>query len=271
MDEPERRPGHALAEWLADEVRSLASVAPDGECAWRPDNVPDVLQAAVKVGLAPAGAQPRVELNGRNGKPKWLSVSAPARDPGEDWRTFTRRAEDAVLAQCETKLTPKSLREGATGFSWVRDELLGHGRDPLESVWVVLWFETESGDTELVRDEKVVAELERQAALAAAPKVRTPNRVIVWVTSPFLLVLCSCFPLLLPHASGYLWATFGGGQLSAWGLVMVVYLMLSPFLHAALVVLMWLPGSRVGGGLRAVLSLWNAWPPALGLFLFLRG
>jgi hypothetical protein len=240
----------SFGDWLPERVQERASVSAGGEHAWRPADVPAVIEAARLAGLAVKGIQPRFECEHNSGKPYWVKLDAPVREEREEWQAYVDRAANRARAFLEEKCQPDLLREAATGFRWVRTLAEKRDCDALEFVWIVVWFQSERGEAVGVVDRPISAPVVPDAD--SIPAVR-------WLTTGWRVLLYFCLIPSLPLGAAAAIAS-AGGPIDPLSKVFLVYFVLSPWINTALVVVLWMPGSAIRGLPRVLLSAWNLIP-----------
>ena len=127
--------------FLPEELLSKASVSPEGEHAWKMEDVPKVIETARASGLANQGGQPQFQGAIGTAELYWLNFEPPERSTNESWLQYVDRAAKETLEAfgrlCKDTDFEKEGRKTWKPFQ----EIKGQGINVDEHLRFALYFE----------------------------------------------------------------------------------------------------------------------------------
>jgi hypothetical protein len=125
---------------LPKDLLTKASVSPGGEHAWKREDVPFVLEAAKKVGLACVGGQPQFQGPIGTAEPYWITYEPSGRNPGESWGLYVNRSCDETLEAFNKVCTETDFLKESMNWDHIKKAVENDGINPLDHLWFVLYF-----------------------------------------------------------------------------------------------------------------------------------
>jgi len=126
---------------LPKELLKKASISPGGEHAWKKEDVPTVLEAAKKIGLACVGGQPQFQGPIGIAEPYWINYEPDERKSGESWNSYVARSNDETLKAFNKICEETDFLKEAMRWDHIKAVIEKDGIDPLEHLWFVLYFD----------------------------------------------------------------------------------------------------------------------------------
>jgi hypothetical protein len=129
---------------LPEAVRRTAAVSVGGEHAWRPDDVEEVIREARAQGLASLGGQMQFQTQQGVCEACWLNVDPQPQRESELWPDYVSRSSDEALEGFRRLSRGTDFRSVAREWELIRTKMDREADDPLDDLWFVLYFATES-------------------------------------------------------------------------------------------------------------------------------
>jgi hypothetical protein len=129
---------------LPEAVRRKAAVSVGGEHAWRQDDVEEVVRQAEAVGLACLGSQVQFQTSEGICEAYWLNFDPEPRREGEPWPDYVERSAGEALDAFHQLCRRTDFRSVAQEWDFVRTKVESNAYDPVDDLWFVLGFATES-------------------------------------------------------------------------------------------------------------------------------
>lgn len=130
-------------EKLPKEILDKASISKGGEYAWKREDIPKVLQAAKKIGLACLGGQPQFQGPIGTAEPYWINYEPKPRMENESWEDYSKRSLDETLVAFNRVCAETDFLKEAMTWEHIKNAVEKEGINPLDHLWFVLYFEEE--------------------------------------------------------------------------------------------------------------------------------
>ena len=131
-------------ELLLPKAVRLKAAVRGGEYAWRQDDVEGVIRQAEVVGLACLGGEVQFQTADGVCEAYWLTFGPGPRREGEPWPDYIGRSADETLDKFHQLCRRTDFKSLAQEWDLLRTKMEGNAYDPVDDLWFVLYFATES-------------------------------------------------------------------------------------------------------------------------------
>ena len=129
---------------LPEAVRRKAAVSHGGEHAWRQHDVEEVLQEARAAGLACLGGQVQFQTREGIAEAYWLNFDPQPQREREAWSDYVSRSSEEALEGFRGLCRGTDFRSVARKWEFIATKMDREAYDPVNDLWFVLCFATES-------------------------------------------------------------------------------------------------------------------------------
>ncbi|MDC0435215.1 hypothetical protein OAM69_06215 [bacterium] len=131
-------------EYLPENLLRKASVSEGGECAWKQEDVSEVINAAKRASVVNLGGQPQFQGPIGTSEPYWLNFGPSERNENEAYSEYVERAATETLAAFQHMVNNTNfIQVGVENWEHIREANIA-GMDILNHLWFVLYFDKSS-------------------------------------------------------------------------------------------------------------------------------
>jgi len=131
-------------EYLPVDMRQKANVALGGEHAWRIGDFEAVVLTAKSVNLASLGGQVQFILPEGTCEMHWINYDSEGQKANESWNVYVERSASEVLTKFRSVCGSVDFMKEANDWRVIREKIENESIDPLEYLWFVGYFKTET-------------------------------------------------------------------------------------------------------------------------------